>query len=211
MCIQYLQLPFLRYYHHGYDRFTSTGGIEVLCSDLSRTLGLDEVLVDLLRLGGHLDGVLGLLEVLTGHPELNVLLTELGLQEGTESVHTICETGTREGEGEKRETGRERRMTTGERKKGRKRDRGEKDRKRERDRRREEEEDRMTTGEEDRKGGRETGRKTKGGRETGEKEAERETGRDRKGGRETGEKERHAERQEGSDEEGDRQTLGEPK
>ena len=83
-------------YYYGYDRFTSAGGIEGFCSDLSWSLRLDEILVDLLGLGGHLDWVLGLLEVLTGHPELNVLLTELRLQEGTEGMHTICETWMRE-------------------------------------------------------------------------------------------------------------------
>ena len=76
-------------YYYRYDRFTFARGIEVLCSDLSWSLSLDEILVDLLGLGGHLDWVLGLLEVLTRHPELNVLLTELRLQEGTEGMHTI--------------------------------------------------------------------------------------------------------------------------
>ncbi len=57
--------------------------------DLSGDLRLDEVLIDLLGLGGHLHRVLGLLEVLAGHPELNILITELGLQEATESTQTI--------------------------------------------------------------------------------------------------------------------------
>lgn len=60
-------------------------------SDLSGSLKLDEVFVDLLGLGGHLHWVLGLLKVLTGHPELNVLFTELRLQEATESSQTIYE------------------------------------------------------------------------------------------------------------------------
>lgn len=58
-------------------------------TDLSGSLRLDEVLIDLLGLGGHLHGVLDLLEVLAGCPELNVLITELRLQEATESSHTI--------------------------------------------------------------------------------------------------------------------------
>lgn len=57
--------------------------------DLSRSFRLYEVLIDLLGLGGHLHGVLGLLEVLAGHPELNILITELGLKEATESGQTI--------------------------------------------------------------------------------------------------------------------------
>ena len=104
-------------YYYGYDRFTSAGGIEGFCSDLSWSLRLDEILVDLLGLGGHLDWVLGLLEVLAGHPELNVLLTELRLQEGTEGMHTICETWMRERQKDSEGD------AGGERKKGRKRDR----------------------------------------------------------------------------------------
>lgn len=59
--------------------------------DLSGSLRLDEVLIDLLGLGGHLCRVLGLLEVLAGHPELDVLIAELRLQEATESGQTIYE------------------------------------------------------------------------------------------------------------------------
>lgn len=58
-------------------------------TDLPGSLRLDEVFIDLLGLGGHFGRVLGLLEVLAGHPELNVLVTELGLQEATESSQTI--------------------------------------------------------------------------------------------------------------------------
>lgn len=61
----------------------------VVLSDLSWPLRLDEVFVDLLGLGCHLHGVLDLLEVLAGHPELNVLVTELGLEEAAESRNTI--------------------------------------------------------------------------------------------------------------------------
>lgn len=57
--------------------------------DLSGSLRLDEVLVDFLGFGGHLDGILGLLEVLAGHPELNVLITELRLQEAAEGSQAI--------------------------------------------------------------------------------------------------------------------------
>lgn len=59
-------------------------------SDLSWSLRLDEILVDLLGFGSHFHRVLGLLEVLTGHPELHVLLAELRLQEAAEGIQTIC-------------------------------------------------------------------------------------------------------------------------
>lgn len=59
-------------------------------SDLSWSLGLDEILVDLLGFGGHFHRVLGLLEVLAGHPELDVLLAELRLQEAAEGIQTVC-------------------------------------------------------------------------------------------------------------------------
>lgn len=57
--------------------------------DLSGSLRLDEVFVDLLGLGGHLHRVLGLLEILAGHPELDILIAELRLQEAAESTQTI--------------------------------------------------------------------------------------------------------------------------
>lgn len=60
-------------------------------SDLSWSLGLDEILVDLLGFGGHFHRVLGLLEVLAGHPELDVLLAELRLQKAAEGIQTVCE------------------------------------------------------------------------------------------------------------------------
>lgn len=59
-------------------------------SDLSRSLRLDEILVDLLSLGGHFHRVLGLLEVLAGHPELDILVTELRLQEAAECIQSVC-------------------------------------------------------------------------------------------------------------------------
>lgn len=59
--------------------------------DLSGSIRLDEVLVYLLGLGSHLHRALGLLEVLAGHPKLNVLLTELRLQEASEGSQTIWE------------------------------------------------------------------------------------------------------------------------
>lgn len=59
-------------------------------SDLSWSLRLDEILVDLLGLGSHFHRVLGLLEVLAGHPELHVLVAELRLQEAAEGIQTIC-------------------------------------------------------------------------------------------------------------------------
>lgn len=57
--------------------------------DLSGSLRLDEVLVDLLGFVGHLHWVLGLLEVLAGHPELDVLVAELRLQEAAEGSQAI--------------------------------------------------------------------------------------------------------------------------
>lgn len=58
-------------------------------TNLSGSLRLDEVFVDLLSLGSHFHRVLGLLEVLAGHPELNILITELRLQEAAESRQSI--------------------------------------------------------------------------------------------------------------------------
>lgn len=57
--------------------------------DLFGSIRLDEFLIDFLGFGGHLHRVLGLLEILAGHPELNILFTELGLQEAVESSQTI--------------------------------------------------------------------------------------------------------------------------
>lgn len=45
---------------------------------------------DLLGLGDHLGLGFDLLELLTGQPELQVLLTELGAQEGPEGSEPIC-------------------------------------------------------------------------------------------------------------------------
>lgn len=63
---------------------------EVVDVHLSGSLRLDEVFIDLFGFGGHLHGVLGLLEVLAGHPELNILIAELGLQEASESMETVA-------------------------------------------------------------------------------------------------------------------------
>lgn len=59
-------------------------------SDLSWSLCLDEILVDLLGLGSHFHRVLGLLEVLAGHPELDILIAELRLQEAAEGIQPVC-------------------------------------------------------------------------------------------------------------------------
>lgn len=61
-----------------------------MITDLSWSLCLDEILVDLLGLGSHFHRVLGLLEVLAGHPELDILITELRLQEAAEGIQSIC-------------------------------------------------------------------------------------------------------------------------
>ena len=61
-----------------------------LSTHLLRPTGLDEVLIDLPGLVSHLHGAVGLLEVLTSNPELNVLLTKLGPQEASEHGHTTC-------------------------------------------------------------------------------------------------------------------------
>lgn len=45
--------------------------------NLSRRLHVDELLVDPVGFGGQFSGALGLLIVLTGHPELYVLIAEL--------------------------------------------------------------------------------------------------------------------------------------
>lgn len=57
--------------------------------DLSGRLHVDELVVDLGGFGGQFGGVLDLLVILTGHPELNVLVAELGLQEGPEHHQPI--------------------------------------------------------------------------------------------------------------------------
>lgn len=51
---------------------------------------MDEVLIDLLGLGSHFRRVLGLLELLAGRPELNILIAELRLQEAAESIQAVC-------------------------------------------------------------------------------------------------------------------------
>lgn len=59
-------------------------------SDLSRSLSLDEILIDLLGLGSHFHRVFDLLELFTGRPELDILIAELRLQEAAESIQAIC-------------------------------------------------------------------------------------------------------------------------
>lgn len=75
-------------YDRRYNKIIKRGGVTGV-PDLSGSFRLDEVFIDLLGLGFHLHRVLGLLEVLTGHPELNILITELRLQEAAEGIQTI--------------------------------------------------------------------------------------------------------------------------
>lgn len=51
--------------------------------------GLNEVLINLLGFGGHFQGGLGLLEVLTSLPELNILLAELRSKEALEGGQAV--------------------------------------------------------------------------------------------------------------------------
>lgn len=60
-----------------------------MATDLFGCLSLDELLVDLFGLLCHLHGGLGFLVVLAGHPELGVLLAELGAQEAAEAGKPI--------------------------------------------------------------------------------------------------------------------------
>ena len=59
-------------------------------SHLSVCLALDKLLKDPVGFGGQLGFGAGLLEVLAGQSEVQVLLTELSLQESTESSQPIC-------------------------------------------------------------------------------------------------------------------------
>jgi len=61
-----------------------------LPTHLAGSLHVNELLEDALCLGCQLGCRAGLLEVLAGQPELQVLLTELSLQESTESSQPIC-------------------------------------------------------------------------------------------------------------------------
>lgn len=58
-------------------------------SDLFRGFAADELLKDPVSLGGQLGSRVDLLVLLTGQPELQVLLTELCLQESVEGSHSI--------------------------------------------------------------------------------------------------------------------------
>lgn len=61
----------------------------VVYVNLSWRLHVDELLVDLVGFGSQFGGVLNLLVVLTGHPELDVLIAELRLQKGPEHHQPI--------------------------------------------------------------------------------------------------------------------------
>lgn len=56
---------------------------------LSRGLSLDVAFEDLFGPGGHPERRPDLLVILTHHPELNVLIAELGLQEGLEDLYPV--------------------------------------------------------------------------------------------------------------------------
>ncbi len=58
-------------------------------TDLFGTLDGDEFGVDVLGLEDHLLGVLELLVLLDGDPELDVLVAELALQEQPEEIHPV--------------------------------------------------------------------------------------------------------------------------
>lgn len=60
-----------------------------MATDLLGCLGLDELLIDLFGLLCHLHRGLGFFVVLAGHPELGVLLAELGAQEAAEAGEPI--------------------------------------------------------------------------------------------------------------------------
>lgn len=60
---------------------------------LPRSLHIHKLLKDSMGLGDQFGGWPGLLELLTGQPELQVLFTELRLQEGAEGSHSICGCG----------------------------------------------------------------------------------------------------------------------
>ena len=83
---------------------------------LPRSLNIHKLLKDSMGLGDQFGSGPGLLELLTGQPELQVLFTELRLQEGAEGSHSICGCG---GVWKGREIGRGfSSRTAGERKKG---------------------------------------------------------------------------------------------
>lgn len=56
---------------------------------LSRGLSLDVAFEDLFGPGGHPERRPDLLVILTHHPKLNVLIAELGLQEGLEDLYPV--------------------------------------------------------------------------------------------------------------------------
>lgn len=70
---------------------------------LPRSLHIHKLLKDPMGLGNQLCSWPGLLELLTGQPEFQVLLAELCLQEGAECSHPICGCG---GRGKGRQIGR---------------------------------------------------------------------------------------------------------
>lgn len=59
------------------------------CTYLPHCLSLYVPFEDLFGPGGHSEGRLDLLIVLTHEPKLNVFIAELGLQEGLEYLHTV--------------------------------------------------------------------------------------------------------------------------
>lgn len=59
------------------------------CAYLSHGLSLNVPFEDLFGPGGHSEGRLDLLIVLTHEPKLNVFVAELGLQEGLKYLHTV--------------------------------------------------------------------------------------------------------------------------
>lgn len=58
-------------------------------SYLSRGLSLDVAFEDLFGPGGHPERRPDLLVILAHHPKLNVLIAELGLQEGLEDLYPV--------------------------------------------------------------------------------------------------------------------------
>lgn len=66
-----------------------------LPTHLPRSLHIHKLLKNPMGLGDQFCSWPGLLELLTGQPEFQVLLAELGLQEGEECSHPICGCGRR--------------------------------------------------------------------------------------------------------------------
>lgn len=66
-----------------------------LPTHLPRSLHIHKLLKNPMGLGDQFCSWPGLLELLTGQPEFQVLLAELGLQEGEECSHPICGCGGR--------------------------------------------------------------------------------------------------------------------